>query len=516
MYKLILFFLFLSASLCAQNVEQTYRNPVIACDLPDPSVIRVGEDYYAAGTTSEFAPNYPLYHSRDLVNWERIGAVFNNPPEWIVGDCWAPELYYNDGTYFAYYTARRKSDNISCIGVATTTDIRKGFTDHGIIIEWGKEAIDAYVFKDDDGKLYITWKAYGLDKRPIEILASELSADGLSLKGEHFTLSDPAKGWIERGDEGQCIVKRNGYYYHFYSVGGCCDNRCDYRVHVARAKSLLGEWEQYEPKPILQGGTAWRCSGHGTLVQSPEGRYFYLYHAYNAHDFEYVGRQALLDELMWDDNTGWPYFRYGDTPTAQAPVPFAGTVQKRNIDIRDNFKTPKYNTYWQWDMYTSKPNVTKDSKGITIVNEKSGLSFWGVNSQSGNYTMSTEIIGKGSNFKGLTVYGSAKSLYAWGVEGAKIKLFKIQDNKKEEVYSEAISGDSASVHIKIEAVSGRLFRFLWSSDNTEWNIYPKDNKSIDAAFLPQWGRGLRVGFLIENNGSDNNATFSYFDLINKF
>lgn len=516
MYKLIFFFMLLSASVCAQHVEQTYRNPVIAGDFPDPTIIRVGEDYYAAGTTSEFAPNYPIYHSRDLINWDRIGAVFNDPPAWIVGDCWAPELYYNNGTYFAYYTARRKSDNITCIGVATTKDITKGFTDHGILIEWGSEAIDAFVIKDDDGKLYITWKAYGLDKRPIEILASELSADGLSLVGEHFTLTDPSKGWIERGNEGQCIVKRNGYYYHFYSIGGCCDNRCDYRVHVARAKSLRGDWEQYEPNAILQGGGAWRCSGHGTLVQTPDGRYFYLYHAYNAYDFENVGRQGLLDELMWDDTTGWPYFRYGNTPTAQAPVPFAGTVQKRNVDIQDDFKGSKYDTYWQWDMYASKPLVAKNGKGIAVTNEKEGLTFWGVNSQSGNYTMSTEVTNEGSNFKGLTIYGCAKSMYAWGVEGSKIKLFKVQDGKTEEVYSENISGNAPSVYLKIEALSGRLYRFLWSKDNTEWNIYPKDNKNLDGTFLPQWGRGLRIGLVIENNGKDNSATFSYFDLINKF
>src|SRR5690606_28960672 len=120
--------------------------------------------------------------------------------------------------------------------------IRKGFTDHGIIIEWGEEAIDAFVFQDDDGKLYIAWKAYGLTEgRDIEILASELSADGLSLVGEHFTLTDFSKGWQGAGDEGQCVVKHNGYYYMLYSIGGCCDNRCDYRVMVARSKNLRSD-----------------------------------------------------------------------------------------------------------------------------------------------------------------------------------------------------------------------------------------------------------------------------------
>lgn len=221
MYKLFCLLFCFSAAIAAQTPVQTYKNPVIPHDFPDPTVIRVGEDYYAAGTTSDLAPGYPIYHSRDLVNWERIGAIFNDPPAWIKGDCWAPELYYHNGTFFAYYTARKKSDNISCIGVATTKDITKGFEDKGPLIEWGSEAIDAFVFKDDDGKLYITWKAYGLDpSRPIEILASELADDGLTLVGEHFTLTDHDKGWRGNGDEGQVLLKRNGYYHHFYSVGG--------------------------------------------------------------------------------------------------------------------------------------------------------------------------------------------------------------------------------------------------------------------------------------------------------
>lgn len=515
MSRLTFFLLFITTSLFAQNVEQTYRNPVIAGDLPDPTVIRVGNDYYAAGTTSEFVPDYPLFHSKDLINWERIGAVFTTPPAWIKGDCWAPELYYNNGTYFVYYTARKKSDNISCIGVASTTDITKGFTDHGPLIEWGNEAIDAYIFKDDDGKLYISWKAYGLDKRPIEILASELSADGLSLVGEHFTLTDHTKGWIGRGDEGQCIVKRNGYYYHFYSIGGCCDNRCDYRVHVSRAKSLRGEWEQYEPNAILQGGGAWLCSGHGTLVQTPDNRYFYLYHAYNTNDFEYVGRQALLDELVWNDETGWPYFKYGNTPTTQAPVPFKGTVQQRNIDFNDDFSSAGKDKFWQWDMYSSKPVATKNSNNLNLTNTKEGYSFWGISSQTGNYTMSTKVSIRGSNFKGLTIYGGINKLYAWGVSGNEIKLFKLDNDQKTELYSTP-AGNSSTIYLKAEAINARLYRFYWSTNDIEWHIFPLNNQHVDISGLPQWGRGLRIGLLVENNGNDNNATFSHFNLTNKY
>ena len=137
-----------------------YRNPVIPGDFPDPTVIRVGKMYYASGTTSDFAPNYPVYESADLVNWKQIGSVFNEPLAWLSDSLWAPELYYKDGTFYVYYTAKRKGDRVSCIGVATTKDPRKGFIDQGIIVEWGKEAIDGFVFQDEytiDGHFLPQW-----------------------------------------------------------------------------------------------------------------------------------------------------------------------------------------------------------------------------------------------------------------------------------------------------------------------------------------------------------------------
>ena len=100
-----------------------------------------------------------------------------------------------------YYTAKRKSDGVSCIGVATTKDVKKGFTDHGIVVEFGKEAIDPFVV-EDNGELFITWKAYGLDNRPIELLGCRLSDDGLKLEGTPFMLMrDDEK---PSGSEDQC------------------------------------------------------------------------------------------------------------------------------------------------------------------------------------------------------------------------------------------------------------------------------------------------------------------------
>jgi beta-xylosidase len=487
----------------------SYKNPVIKGDFPDPSIIRVGDTYYAAGTSCDFAPNYPIYESKDLINWERIGSVFQTPPAWSSDDFWAPELFYKDGTFYVYYTTKKKDSRIACIGVATTKDIRKGFTDHGIIIEWGDEAIDAFVFQDDNKKLYITWKAYGLTPdRDIEILVSELSADGMHLIGEHFTLTDFENGWHGAGDEGQCLIKRNGYYYMFYSVGGCCDNRCDYRVRVARSKKLRTGWEQY-PEPILQGGEEWLCTGHGTLVTTPDKRYFYMYHSYNATDFEYIGRQGMIDEMFWNEETGWPYFKNG-TASVSAPVPFANTTQKIDTVFEDDFSTDKNLFFWAWDINYQEPKIKVCNGELTINPKRDGVSFLGLRPNTGNYDLSAEVI-PGDEWSGIGVYSNEKNLLTLSVNQSELILYQIKNGEKQILAEEQIS-EMASVYLKYEAVSGRYFQFFWSENGEEWIPVKVGNEyQVDGTCIAQWGYSPRVGFIVQGN-EDSSFRFSELEI----
>jgi xylan 1,4-beta-xylosidase len=98
------------------RAQAVYRNPVIAGDYPDPTVIRVGEDYWAAVTTGSWAPHFTLLRSRDLVNWQIAGAALARKPAWARGDFWAPELIEHAGRFYLYYTARRPTGLTSTTG----------------------------------------------------------------------------------------------------------------------------------------------------------------------------------------------------------------------------------------------------------------------------------------------------------------------------------------------------------------------------------------------------------------
>tara|TARA_R110002049_G_scaffold308913_1_gene514888 strand:+ start:34255 stop:35838 length:1584 start_codon:yes stop_codon:yes gene_type:complete len=483
-----------------KETKHTYSNPVIAGEIPDPSIIRVGKTYYATGTSFDFAPNYPIYESFDLINWKQIGTVFSEPPSWSSDDFWAPELFYNDDTFFVYYTTKRKDTKVACIGVASTKDIYKGFTDHGIIIEWGEEAIDGFVFKDEDDKLYITWKAYGLtDGRDVEILASELSADGLKLVGNHFTLTDYSEGWIGAGDEGQCLFKRNGFYYLMYSIGGCCDNKCDYRVKIARSKYLKSGWEQY-PDPILKGGTEWVCTGHGTLVETNDNSYYYLYHAYNSKDFEYVGRQGLLDELVWNEDTNWPYFKNGDTPSVEAKTPFPNTVQHHDSVFKQDFSNQKEQVIWEWDLNYPSPKWHVENGNLNITAQDSSSSFLGIRPQKGDYSFEVELI-SGSGLSGIGVYSNRQYHIALAASDSEIQLYKVENGIKEILFQKSIK-DTKTIHLKYSSISGRFLQFFWSENGKDWMpLKVNDENKIDASFVAQWGYSPRIGFIVQGDTS---------------
>ena len=478
--------------------EATYRNPVVAGDFPDPTVIRVGDTYYAAGTSSEWAPPYRLYESKDLVNWTYLGSLFKEMPSWTMGSYWAPEIFYRNGTFFLYYTARRSSDRRSFIGVATTRDIRQGFTDHGLLIEWTNEAIDAFV-NEFDGRLYITWKAYGLDRgRNIEILGSELTDDGLKLKGDVFTLLVAnTEGWEAGGAEGQCIVQHGDYLYMFYSGNACCGPRCNYMTGVARARSMQGPWERYAGNPILHGGGQWNCPGHGTLVTTPDGRYFYMYHAYNTATNVFSGRQGLLDEIIWNPQTGWPSFRYGTTPSIQAVAPHSGTVQQPLKDFIDNFDANEMGLEWIWDVSKDKPayQIRGGKLALTGNNTPTGA-FLGLRPRNENYTL-LATVDKGASPAGICIYGTKDQAIGISRVGNRLEIWQVVEGSRSVLATEELTDDQEAT-LYIETRFGQYCRMGFLRQNGRKQ---QVGTLIHVGNLPQWDRPPMIGIQAGDNGT---------------
>ncbi|QMW06794.1 glycoside hydrolase family 43 protein [Spirosoma foliorum] len=494
------------ANCLAQSVQSpktatTYRNPVIAGDFADPSVIRVGNTYYAVGTSSEWGPAYPIYTSTDLVNWTYMGPVFQTPPAWTMGSYWAPELFYRNGTYFVYYTARRKSDKRSYIGVASTRDLRKGFTDHGLLIEWTSEAIDAFVI-EDQGKLYITWKAYGLDKgKLIELLGAELSDNGLKVTGKATTLltADP-NNWEGGGLEGQAIFKHGRYFYMTYSGNACCGARCNYQVGLARVEKLQGPWEKYAGNPVLVSNSAWKCPGHGTVVTTPDNRYFYLHHAYNGIDFTSVGRQGVLSELVWNDKTQWPSFRYGTTTPVTAESPL-GASQSSVTSLSVDFKNANADAPWVWDVSLPKPTFTVKEGQLQLANTASNPigSFLGLVVKRGTYTFSASIKPKADVLQSICLYGDAANGLGLGARKGALELWQVKDGVRTVLETTTIPETAPLVNLQVHTGAGQFYTFSYGVDSVP-NQLLKANP-LYGSFVPRWDRAPRIGVSV--SGTQN-------------
>ena len=511
MKKLFIAFVCCFVCIVSGNSQKTnyFNNPVIAGDVADPTIIRIGNTYYAAGTSSEWAPYYPMFKSTDLVNWTQTGHIFNKQPEWTKSSFWAPELFYHKGKTFAYYTARRKSDGVSYVGVASTDNPEKEFTDHGLLVEFGTEAIDAFVF-EDEGQLYISWKAYGLDNRPIEIVGSKLSNDGLRLEGEHFTM---LKDDERIGMEGQYHFKRGDYYYIVYSPHGCCGPNSDYDVYVARSKNLKGPYEKYENNPILRGGGDFMSSGHGTITDTPDGRMFYMCHAYFSGEGFFNGRQPILHEMvMTVDN--WIEVPTGNMATIKQPMPFPNTVQQPIPDFQDNFESAKLKYDWTWNYphANAMPEIKKGNlllKGDLIDDSKNGTALC-VRSNTSHYSFETQVVNLNASFKGLTFYGDDENFIALGCKDNQLILKTVQ--RGNETILNQMELPSTKIYLKTVVSEGYNCTFFWSKNGKQWNEI-KSRETVDTAQLVRWDRVSRPG-LLHNGKNSQPAEFSYFNMKN--
>lgn len=499
--KLFVVLAIFSAAPINQLLAQEHINAVIPGDFADPSVFRKGNQYYAIGTSSEWAPHFPIYTSTNLKDWKQSGYVFDQAPEWTTGSFWAPEYYYHNNTYYIYYTARRKSDNASYIGVATSKYPDRDFKDHGVIIEYSKEAIDAFVY-NDNGQLYITFKAYGLDNRPIEILGSKLSADGLKLEGELFTL---LKDDSRMGLEGQSILKKGEYYYLFYSAGNCCGSKCDYNVRMARSKTFKGPYEDFVNNPALAENADWKCSGHGTFVNTPQGKTFYLYHAYNRETTVYTGRQGMLAELTWPEKNGWPVFK--EQSAAAKPA----------LLIKDDFKAASPSIAWQWDFRNSTPvftqaNDTLRLSGTIKDGNESGIALT-LRPVGTDFEMSTTVSNQNSAQKGLIFYGDAGASVGVSARDDVAEFWVVKDNKRRVLASSEIM-IKAAVQLKLVVKPDLTLRGYVKQDQADWNELKGEGKPVVIDFLPQWDRSPRIGLNFKGN-TDQDARFSSFEIVYK-
>ncbi len=308
----------------------TYVNPVFDEDFPDPAVIHAADGYYYAYATQTLRDghwiNIQVARSADLVHWERLGDALPEKPKWAreTQDFWAPFVLNDGQRYLMYYSATHDAchepERGHCLAVATSESPAGPFTDMGmpLLMGVGFEYIDPMVFADPGyGKCFLYW---GSGFQPIKV--QELGADRMSFAPDSAPVDliwpNPVEGAFPRLVEAAWLIRRDDFYYLFYSGDNCCGPDADYGVMVARSTSPTGPFETLEQARgvphslMLVKSERWLAPGHNSIVTDAAGDTWIVYHAIDVNrprqrqeDEINSRRIMLIDKIHWRD--GWPH-----------------------------------------------------------------------------------------------------------------------------------------------------------------------------------------------------------------
>ena len=321
------------------------KNPVLTGFHPDPSLICVDSDFYIANSTFEYYPSVQISHSKDLANWDTLGAVLNEKQLNMVGNTssggvWAPCLSYCEGFFYIVYTDvkswRNEPFKDTHNYIAKSKNIEGPYSE-GIYIN--SSGFDASLFHDDDGKKYFVnmewnWKKSIGGDQFSGILITELNSKTLKPVNKSVNVF---KGSNRKLTEGPHIFKRNEYYYLITAEGG---TSYQHAVTIARSKNLYGPYKIHPNTHLATSDgnceAPVKKTGHGSLCKGPDGRWFLATLCGRPVDGTLacpLGRETAINEVIWNDD--WPYLKNGTSTMSET---FLGYGEKK-----EQKKIKKYN-----------------------------------------------------------------------------------------------------------------------------------------------------------------------------
>jgi xylan 1,4-beta-xylosidase len=528
---------------------KVYQNPIIPGFNPDPSICRNGEDYYLVTSSFEYFPGVPVYHSRDLVNWEMAGHVLSRPSQHNLdsvpcsGGIYAPTIRFHNGTWYL---------------ITTFSGTRKGFQRGNFIStaknpegpwsdpHWLKDApgIDPSLFFDDDGKAYycgnISPEKKVWDKHR-NIWVQEIDLKNFVLTGKRFEVLDGAEyfkkgtldGGIENGMnnyEAPHIYKKSGFYYLMIAHGGTSQNHA---VSVWRSRNIFGPYEINPANPILTHRDLpveypVTSTGHADLTEAQDGSWWMVFLGKRPYGGEnhILGRETFLVPVSWEGD--WPVVNPGGEKGRASLVHFRpgfsdGKIPE--IHKKDDFLGPTLSKNWTfirtpmtewWSLQQKKGFLAMNLRAEMI----SGLvnpSFIGTRQTSTNCLCSVkmEFEPKMSDEEaGLVVERDRENYFKFTVtRGEKGPVVRLVSRNAAAGQDESVATSEVSRGTKFLKITseGVLYTFRWSDDGEKWNSLAEN---VDGRFLGTAGAGRFTGTLTGMYASSNGkvtANTAFFD-----
>lgn len=500
-------------------------NPVISGWASDPSICRVGDDYWLVTSSFGYYPGVPLYHSRDLVTWRLVNNILRRPsqlPHLIGqdigrGGIYAPTIRYNrhNKTYYMITTDVGKGHFY-----VTAEDPRGSWSDP----VWldAIDGIDPSFFFDDDGSAYIVYKedVTGQPKwsnyRCIRFIRFD-TVTGKTI-GESQPLREEGVGLGEQlaRDEGPHLYKKDGKYYLLCAEGGTAWAHSEV---CYRADSVMGTYHRWSRNPMLtqrlpkdKEVLPVTCTGHVDMVETPQGDWWALFlgcRPWNKGQ-EQLGRETFLMPVKWSQD-GFPYITMTrDTIplVQQGPFPVRQEqAETGNFRWHDDFRGDKLQSEWL-SLRGSVDGMQLSGNGLLLPCSQQLSSGFGVPSYLGRriqhhcYEASTRMVfaPAGGDAAGMLVFKDERHQYflCLTTSGVEVRTMTYSGWKTLATSSENIPMET-SLELKV-VCDGSSYSFQWRIADGRWQIVA-DGLSISAVSSSSGGyTGTTIGLYAENGG----------------
>jgi alpha-N-arabinofuranosidase len=395
----------------------SYRNPILAGFYPDPSICRVGEDYYLVTSSFAYFPGVPIFHSRDLVRWTQLGHVLSRPSQLkldglqVSEGVFAPTIRHHDGTFYVITTLVGGGDNF----FVTASDPAGPWSDPLWLPEI--DGIDPSFFFDDDGRTYIVNNGPPPDGRSLynghrAIWIQEFDLKKQRLVGPREIIVnggvDITKNpiWIE----GPHIFKKAGWYVLIAAEGGTAE---DHSEVVFRSRSARGPYVPWTKNPILTqrdlnpGRTdPVTSTGHADFVETPDGSWWAVFLGCRPYEGRLynTGRETFMLPVTWADD--WPSILAPELPVPMTlaapklpPGPEPAIPLNGDFAWRDDFDRPSLRPVWNflrasgkdWYSLVERPGTLAMRPRPARLSSRGVPSFIGRRQQHARFTVSTAL-----------------------------------------------------------------------------------------------------------------------------
>lgn len=505
-----------------------YFNPIISGFYPDPSIVKVGEDdFYLVTSSFEYFPAIPIFHSKDLLNWDQIGSVLTRDSQVNLrnsrssGGLYAPTLRYHNDTFYMISTDVSGNGNF----YVTATDPKGPWSDP-IKIIYGN--IDPSLMFDDDGKVYITVQnGAGYDSH---IIQYEIDIH----TGE--ALTSPVV--ISNGDGGQWteaphLYKIRGVYYLLCACGGTGE---DHRSIISKSSQPYGPFELLD-QPILTHNQIEdhpiQNIGHADFVEDLNGNWWAVFLGTRPVNQKYtvLGRETFLAPIIWTED-GWPMIDNNEGIVAgvmeTTNLPGESNIEERFID-KDDFEQDELDLTW----FHLR---AKCEKNYSLSDRKGWLSLYGgpdnLSDEKGSptfickpqkhikmeYNALLEFDPKNDGEEaGLSVRLNEKAHYEIAIKqinGEKVVIaLKTIQGHTEEITRSLIHNKRLKLNIKSDNLD---YHFRFAEEGEEWKCLGKsqlaflskeENGGFGGVFT-----GVCLGLYATGNGKESSTT-AFFDYV---